>query len=85
MGDLRIGNVVIGIPLAVLALKYLIVLLASEYEMELSIRPLSYLLSALLIAGVSLFVSFLISRKNRKIDMVEALKGQEGIGGHRRA
>ena len=27
--------------------------------------------------AVSLLVSFLISRKNRKIDMVEALKGTE--------
>ena len=39
--------------------------------------PLTYCVSILLTFGVSLFVSFMVARKNKKIDMVEALKGAE--------
>lgn len=37
----------------------------------------TYLFSTLMTLAVSLFVSLMIARKNRKIDMVEALKGAE--------
>ena len=37
----------------------------------------SYLIAAALTIGMSLLVSLLVARKNKKIDMVEALKGQE--------
>ena len=37
----------------------------------------TYVVSALLTFGVSLIVSLMVARKNRKIDMVEALKSAE--------
>ncbi|MDO4830029.1 MAG: FtsX-like permease family protein [Clostridia bacterium] len=88
--DKRIGNlmtgqnlwvtligVMIGIPLGVWTLDYLINALASEYEMKLALSPLTFILTAAMTFGVSLLVSFMVARKNKKIDMVEALKGAE--------
>ena len=51
--------------------------MASEYELKLAIGPLTYITGLVLTFGVSLSVSWAVARKNRKIDMVEALKGAE--------
>ncbi len=67
----------VGLPLGVVALNYLLKELASEYEMKLVLGPVTYLASLLLTLGVSMLVSVMVSRKNRDIDMVEALKGAE--------
>ena len=45
--------------------------------MKMLISVVSYLITAALTIGMSLLVSLLVARKNKKIDMVEALKGQE--------
>ena len=68
---------VLGIPLGVALLDYLLVTMASEYELKLAIGPLTYITGLVLTFGVSLSVSWAVARKNRKIDMVEALKGAE--------
>ncbi len=70
-------GVLIGLPTGIGVLDYLLKALASEYEMKLSIGPITYIVSILLTFGMSLLVSAMVSRKNRKIDMVEALKGAE--------
>lgn len=72
---LTVLGVAIGLPAGVGVLQYLIIALASEYEMKLTLGPVTYAVSILLTFGVSLIVGWMISRKNRKIDMVEALKG----------
>lgn len=59
-----------------LTLAYLLKVLASEYEMKMAIGVCSYLPTVLLTVGMALLVSLMVARKNRKIDMVEALKGQ---------
>ena len=41
------------------------------------ISPLSYLLAAIFVMTVSVLVSFLFSRRIKRIDMVEVLKGME--------
>ena len=64
----------IGIPLGLLTLKYLVVALASEYEMTVTISWLTYLVSTILMLGVTLVVSVFVARKNKKIQMVESLK-----------
>ena len=74
---ISVAGLLLGIPLGVWVLRYLLDNLAGEYEMRLAIAPASYALSVLLTVGMSLAVSALIARKNRKIDMVEALKGAE--------
>lgn len=47
--------------------------LASEYELYVTIQPLSYGISILLTFGVSLFVGLMVAGKNKKINMVEAM------------
>lgn len=66
-----------GIPLGVLTLRYLCDALASEYEMRVTVRPLTYLIGFALTLGVSMLVSVAVAAKNKKINMVEALKGAE--------
>ena len=45
--------------------------------MKLMLGALTYSVSILLTFGVSLLVSLAVARKNKKIDMVEALKGAD--------
>lgn len=70
-------GIIIGIPIGIGVLDFLIKALAKEYEMVLSLGPATFIVGIVATLLVSLLVSFLISRKNRKIDMVEALKGTE--------
>ena len=74
---MTVVGIVLGFPLGVLVLKWLTVALASEYEMAITLGPLTYLVSILVTAGVSLVVSLLVAGKNKKIDMVAALKAPE--------
>ena len=67
----------LGIPAGIWALNYLMDLLAGEYEMETVIGAVSILPAAALNLGTAMIVGWLISRRNRRIDMVEALKGTE--------
>ncbi len=70
-------GVVIGIPLGILTLDYLLKTLAGEYEMSLTVSAVAYIISVMLTFGMSLPVRLMVARKNKKIDMVEALKGAE--------
>ena len=74
---LTVIGVIIGLPAGLGTLEWILSALASEYEMKLMLGPLTYTVSVLLTFGVSLFVGWLVARKNKKIDMVEALKGAE--------
>ena len=74
---LTVAGIIIGIPAALGVLKFLIVKLAKEYELRISVSTLSFIISIALVFGVSLVVGLMIARKNKKIDMVEALKAQE--------
>lgn len=70
-------GVIVGIPAGIGTLSFLVTQLASEYEMRISVSVLSIAASAVLTFAVSLLVSLMVARKNKKIDMVEALKGAE--------
>ena len=74
---LTVIGVLVGLPAGVGVLQWLLTALASEYEMKLMLGPLTYSVSVLLTFGVSLLVGLMVARKNKKIDMVEALKGAE--------
>lgn len=74
---LTIVGVAIGLPAGVGVLKWLLTALASEYELDLMLGPLTYGVSILLTFGVSLLVGWMVARKNRHIDMVEALKTED--------
>ena len=74
---LTVIGVLIGIPAGLGVLRVLVVALVSEYELSLSLSPFTFIVSISLTFGVSLLVGLMVSRKNKKIDMVEALKGAE--------
>ena len=74
---LTIIGVLIGLPAGVGALQWMLTALAGEYEMKLMLGVMTYTVSILLTFGVSLLVGFMVARKNKKIDMVEALNGLE--------
>ncbi len=74
---LTVIGVIIGLPAGVGVLQWLITALAGEYEMKLMLGTLTYSVSVLLTFGVSLLVGLMVARKNKKINMVEALKGLE--------
>ena len=74
---LTVIGVLLGLPAGLGALYWMLTALAGEYEMKLMLGPLTYTVSILLTFGVSLLVGLMVARKNKKIDMVEALKGLE--------
>ena len=74
---IAVAGTLLGIPSGIWALNYLMNLLAGEYEMETMVGPVSIMLATALNLGVALIVGWMISRKNRRINMVEALKGTE--------
>ena len=55
-------------------MQWLLTALAGEYELKLMLGGLTYGVSVLLTFGVSLLVGLMVARKNRRIDMVGALK-----------
>ena len=67
----------IGIPGGVGVLYVLVTALVSEYELSIIVSPVTYVIGIALTFGVSLLVGLMVARKNKKIDMVEALKGAE--------
>ncbi len=73
---LTIIGVLIGLPAGVGVLYALIVSLAGEYELKLTLGVLTYSVSILLTFGVSLAVGWMVAGKSKQIDMVEALKSE---------
>ena len=71
---IALAGTLLGIPAGIWALNYLMDMLAGEYEMETIIGPLSILPAVALNLGVALIVGWMIARRNRAINMVEALK-----------
>lgn len=74
---LTVVGVLIGLPGGFATLYGLLTALATEYELKLSIGIFTYVISIALTFGTSLLVGRMVAGKNKKIDMVEALKGAE--------
>ncbi|MCR4887427.1 MAG: ABC transporter permease [Clostridiales bacterium] len=74
---LTVIGILIGVPMGVGVLQYLLTALASEYELKLVLGPATWFISVFLTFGVSLLVGLMVARKNRYIDMVAALKTEE--------
>ena len=74
---LTVIGVLIGLPAGVGVLYILITSLVNEYELKLTLGIFTYSISVLLTFVVSLVVGWMVARRNKKIDMVEALKGAE--------
>ena len=74
---LSVIGIILGLPMGAGVLDYALKKMAGEYEMRMTLGWATYVFSIALTMGVSLLVSAMVSRKNRKIDMVEALKDAE--------
>lgn len=74
---LSIIGIIIGIPLGYFTLVYLLNAISNDYEMILTINLNTYISSVLLNVGISFIVSLMVARKNKNINMVEALKAIE--------
>ena len=70
-------GIIIGMPLGYAVLYYLMKALAPEYELIVNVNLLTYVIGAAVTFAVTLAVGFMVSNKNKRIDMVEALKGTE--------
>ena len=70
-------GVLIGLVGGYGVLYVLVTALVSEYELSITVGFMTYIVSSALTFGVSLLVGLMVARKNKKIDMVEALKGAE--------
>ena len=68
-------GLIIGLPLGNVILNYVIISMASEYEMLPSINLSTYVITSILTICLSYLISLLISKKNKKIDMIASLKG----------
>lgn len=73
---MTVFGVIVGMPLGVWVLKALMDLLASDYDIKLKCDPRMFIYSAILVILTSLFVSYMVARKNKHINMVEALKAE---------
>ncbi len=74
---LTLLGVILGLPAGIGVLQALLITLAEEYELKLCLGVLTYAVSLLVTFGVSLAVSLMVAGKNKKLDMVGALKGAE--------
>ncbi len=71
---LTVVGVIIGLPSGIGVLQALLITLGDEYELKMCLGLLTYSVSLLVTFGVSLAVSLMVAKKNKKIDMVGALK-----------
>jgi len=74
---LSILGVIFGIPIGRAPLQAMMDSNGDAVDWPCYISPLSYLLAAIFVMTVSVLVSFLFSRRIKRIDMVEVLKGME--------
>lgn len=74
---LTIAGIILGFPIGVWITVLLTKALAGEYEMKVIFGWMTFVIPLILVFGVSLLVSLMVSRKNKKINMVEALKVPE--------
>ena len=73
---MTVFGIILGAPLGVWVLKVLMDLLASDFDIKLSLDPRMFIYSSILVILTSLFVSYMVARKNKHINMVEALKAE---------
>ncbi|MCR5457152.1 MAG: ABC transporter permease [Clostridiales bacterium] len=74
---LTVAGIILGFPTGIWITSILTKALASEYEMKVIFGWMTFVIPVVLVFGVSLFVSWMVSKKNKKIDMVESLKVPE--------
>lgn len=74
---LTVLGLALGVPAGIGVLYGLVKALATEYELVVVLGAPTFLVGILLTFAISLVVGLFVARKNKKIDMVESLKGAE--------
>ena len=74
---LSILGVICGIPLGRMPLQAMMDSNGDAVDWPCYVAPQTYLIAGVFVMVVSVLVSFLFSRRIRRIDMVEVLKGME--------
>ena len=74
---LTLVGIILGFPTGVWITSILTKALASEYEMKIIFGWMTFVIPIILVFGVSLFVSWMVSKRSKNINMVEALKVPE--------
>ena len=72
---LTIFGIIIGIPFGMLVVNYVIKKLTSDYEMTIIYGWMTWVFSVVFSLLTSLIISYFLSKRNKKVNMVEALKG----------
>ena len=70
-------GVVIGAPFGPVLLQWMMDSNGGEFDYQIFIKPIDFILSALFVFIVSIFVSFLFSKRIKNLDMVECMKANE--------
>lgn len=68
---------IIGAPFGPVLLQWMMDSNGGEFDYQIFIKPIDFILSALFVFIVSIFVSFLFSKRIKNLDMVECMKANE--------
>ena len=74
---LSIIGIIIGAPLGNVSLNAMINTNGENFDYNLMLAPVDYVIAGIFVMVISMLVSFMFSKRIRKLDMVETLKGVE--------
>jgi len=74
---LSIIGIIIGAPLGNVSLNAMINTNGENFDYNLMLAPVDYVIAEIFVMIISMLVSFMFSKRIRKLDMVEILKGVE--------
>lgn len=74
---LSIIGIIIGAPLGNVSLNAMINTNGENFDYNLMLAPVDYVIAGIFVMIISMLVSFMFSKRIRKLDMVEILKGIE--------
>lgn len=74
---LSIIGILIGAPLGKVSLNAMINTNGENFDYNLSLAPVDYIIAGILVMTISMLVSFMFSKRIRSLNMVETLKGVE--------
>lgn len=74
---LSIIGIIIGAPLGNVSLNAMINTNGENFDYNLMLAPADYVIAGIFVMIISMLVSFMFSKRIRKLDMVETLKGVE--------
>lgn len=74
---LSIIGIIIGAPIGNVSLNAMINTNGENFDYNLMLAPVDYVIAGIFVMIISMLVSFMFSKRIRKLDMVETLKGVE--------